>query len=86
MRTIRENAEIILKDNLNYVNGQIEIEFMRKDDEKYDLFTLRTYVEHEATSNPGFFRWLFDDFDITLWGTSLTKEQKEEYETWLHDL
>lgn len=70
MRTIRENAEIILKDNLNYVNGQIEVEYMRKDDEKYELFTLRTYVDHEAKSNPGFFRWLFHDFDITLRGTS----------------
>lgn len=86
MRSIRENAEIILKDNLNHINGKIEVEFLRKGDENYELFTLRTYVEHEAKNNPGFFRWLFDDFDITLWGTNLTKEQKEEYEKWLHDL
>ena len=86
MRTIRENAELILKDNMDYVNEQIEVEFMMKDNGKYELFRLGTYVEHEAKSNPGFFRWLFDDFDITLWGDNLTKDQIEEYEIWLHGL
>ena len=86
MRSIRENAEKILEENMNYANGQIKVKFIGKDADRFELFTLRTYIEHEAKANPNFYRWLFDDNDITFFGTSLTKEQKEEYKTWLHDL
>lgn len=86
MRSIRENAEKILEENMNYANGQIKVKFIGKDSDRFELFTLRTYIEHEAIANPNFYRWLFNDYDITFFGTSLTKEQKEVYKTWLHDL
>lgn len=86
MRSIRENAENILEENMNYANGQIKVRFIGKGADRFELFTLGTYIEHEAKDNPNFYRWLFNDYDITFFGTSLTKEQKEEYKTWLHDL
>lgn len=86
MRSIRDNAEKILEENMNYANGAIKVKTIGKEVDRSTLFTLRTYVENEAKANPNFFKWLFDDYDITFFGTSLTKEQKEEYKTWLHDL
>jgi hypothetical protein len=86
MRSIRENAEKILEETMNYANGQIKTKFIGKDADRFELFTLRTFIEHEAKANPDFYKWLFDDYDITFFGTSLTKEQIEEYKTWLHDL
>lgn len=86
MRTIRNSAEGILTANMNFANGQTKIKFIGKDEDHYELFTLRTFVEREASSNPNFFRWLFDDYTITYFGNNLSKEQKEEYTSWLHDL
>ena len=31
MRSIRENAEKILEENMNYANGQIKVKFIGKD-------------------------------------------------------
>lgn len=86
MRTIRATAEKILEENMNYANGQTMIKFIGKTDDHYEVFTLKTFIEHEAKSNPNFFRWLFNDYNINSSGTNLTKEQHEEYNTWLHDL
>lgn len=86
MRTIRENAEKILTDGMNYANGQMQVRFLGKNEDEYKLFTLRSYAESEAKNNPNFFRWLFNDYDITYWGTSLIEPQKLEYQNWLHDL
>lgn len=86
MKTIRETAVKILTDNMNYANDQIRVKFIGKAQDDYKLFTLRSYVENEAKSNPAFFRWLFNDYSIAFFGTTLTREQREAYETWLHDL
>ncbi len=86
VRTIRENAEQIMKGNMNFANGQIQVRSIGSNDSKQELYTLRTYIEHEAKANPNFFRWLFNDYSITFFGTSLTSDQKEEYAEWLHDL
>ena len=87
VKTIRDNAETIMTENMHYANGQMKVNNMgKKPEERRSLFTLKSYIENEAKANPNFFRWLFDDYDITYFGTSLTKEQKEEYQAWLHDL
>ena len=87
VKTIRDNAEAIMTENMYYANGQIKVNNMgKKPEERSSLFTLKSYIENEAKVNTNFFRWLFNDYDITYFGTSLTKEQKEEYQTWLHDL
>lgn len=86
VRTIREHAEKIMEGNMNFANGQIRVRSIGNNGAKQELYTLRTYIEHEAKANPNFFRWLFNDYSITFFGTSLSSDQKEEYEVWLHDL
>ncbi|HOW09456.1 MAG TPA: hypothetical protein PLX08_06605 [Bacteroidales bacterium] len=86
MRTIRNSAESILTANMNFANGQIKVRLTGSNEGNHELFTLRSFVEHEARSNPNFFRWLFDDYSIEYFGNNLSKEQKEEYTSWLHDL
>ena len=87
VRTIRDNAEQLLMENMIYANGQIQVNNMgKKPEDRKAFFKLKSYVENEAKASPNFFRWLFNDYDITFYGTSLSKEQKEEYQTWLHDL
>jgi hypothetical protein len=48
--------------------------------------TLKEYVERESENDPNFFRWLFDkdfeqDFD-----SSLSSEEKEQYNDFLNEL
>ena len=86
MRTIRENAEKILTDGMSYANGQIQVKFTGKSEGEYKLLTIRSYTESAAKNNPNFFRWLFNDYEITYFGTNLTESQKQEYQNWLHDL
>lgn len=87
VRTIRDNAEQIMTENMHYANGQIKVNNMGKNPEnRKSYYDLKSYVENEAKANPNFFRWLFNDYDITYFGTSLSKEQKEEYQAWLHDM
>lgn len=86
MRTIIDNAESVLQTGMKKANERLRIQFIGRKDDHYELFSLRTYALHEARSNPDFFKWLFDDPDITFFGTSLTEAQKKEYHTWLHDL
>jgi hypothetical protein len=86
MRTIRENAEKTLKTEMDSVNDQIKVEFIGKNQENFRLFTLRTYIEHEAGVNLDFFKWLFSDSGINSFGKNLTDERRKEYMTWLHDL
>lgn len=48
--------------------------------------TLKEYVEMEAEFDPNFFRWLFDeDFDNDF-NSSLSADQKEEYQNFLNNL
>ena len=48
--------------------------------------TLRGYVEREADNDPGFFRWLFDNGDLSDFGFNLSKEQKQEYKEFINKL
>lgn len=86
MRTIIDNAESVLQTGMENANERIKMQFIGKREEHYDLFSLRTYAMHESRSNPDFFKWLFDDPDITFFGSSLSEAQREEFHTWLHDL
>ncbi len=86
MKTIRANAEKILTDNMNHVNGQIGVQSSGGSDVQTKLFTIKTYIENEARNNPNFFRWLFNNYDIDFHGKNMTEEQKAEYQTWLNDL
>ena len=48
--------------------------------------TFKEYVERESENDPNFFRWLFDkefeqDFD-----SSLSSEEKEQYNYFLNEL
>lgn len=62
MKAIRSNAAQILRENYKGVEGNI---------------TIAEWCELEAQSDPGFFWWLFDDDDITDFGSNLTDEEKE---------
>ena len=44
----------------------------RRNGEPGDTTTLREYVESQADSDPGFFRWLFSNDDIEDFGANLT--------------
>ena len=47
---------------------------------------LKDYVERESESDPDFFRWLFNDGDISDFGTNLDDKQREEYAEFLDGL
>lgn len=83
MKTIRKSARKILQENVDYINDLLK-SFGRV--ERFELDTLRTYVERQARSNPDFFKWLFKDRTIAPFGENLTGEQKSNYKAWLHDL
>jgi hypothetical protein len=63
----------ILKENYNAEEGNKKM-------------TLKEFVAHGAANDPNFFRWLFDaeldnDFD-----SSMSDEQRKEYEQFLNEL
>ena len=86
MEMIRANAVKILTDNMNHVNGQINVQAGPDGGSRNQLFTIKTYVENEAKNNPNFFRWLFNNYDIDFHGKNMTSEQKEAYEAWFSEL
>jgi hypothetical protein len=86
MRKIIDDAESVLRRGMEQANERIRLRFIRRNEDHYDLFSLKSYVLHESRSNPDFFKWLFDDPEITFFGTSLSEAQKEEFNAWLHDL
>lgn len=55
-------------------------------DEECDPQTFREYAELESESDPDFFRWLFDDGDISDFGTNLAAARREEFMDWLEEL
>lgn len=57
----------------------------RRNGEPDDSTTLREYIEASAESEPGFFRWLFNNDDLDDFA-DLTDEQKEEYQNFLDEL
>jgi hypothetical protein len=86
MRTIIDNAESALQEAMEQTNERIRLRFIRRNEDYYDLFSFKSYVLHESKTNPDFFKWLFDDPEITFFGTSLSEAQREEFNAWLHDL
>ena len=46
--------------------------------------TLKDYVVRESDNDPGFFRWLFGDDNLTDFGFNLSKEQKQDFERFLN--
>lgn len=69
MSKIRTNAVQLLQEN--YYNTDKGV-------------TLREYVECEASSDPWFFAWLFNEEIHS--ASSLTDEHKEEYNSFLNNL
>ena len=60
---------------------------LRNDYSKYGYshITLREYVEYQASSDPGFFRWLFGD-NLEDFGSDLTETHKKVYQEFLNKL
>lgn len=84
MRTIRKTAKNVLRENVDYINELFE-RFGRSED-MFRIDTLRKYTEWQALTNPDFFKWLFNDKNISSYGENLTGEQMNDYKTWLNDL
>lgn len=82
MRTIRKDAEAILAAKRLYSNSRL-IFLCQAESETY---TLRSYAVHKAETDPVFFNWLFDDKDISGFGSNLSEDRKREYELWLKTL
>jgi hypothetical protein len=80
MRTIRKDAESILRAKMHYANSRMK--FIGEP----VTYTLKTYAEHKAATDAIFFKFLFDDTGIDDFGTNLTDLQIEEYKHWLKKL
>lgn len=72
----KEYATQVLKENY--------ADYRRNGDPK-DITTLREYVETQAETDPGYFRWLFNNDDLDDFA-DLTDEQVEEYQSFLDEL
>ena len=57
----------------------------RRNGDHNDITTLREYVEVQAESDPGYFRWLFNNDDLDDFA-DLTDEQVVEYQNFLDEL
>lgn len=55
-------------------------------DKECDPQSFREYAELESENDPDFFRWLFNDGDISDFGTNLDDKQREEYAEFLDGL
>lgn len=71
MKTIRQNAKTILLENYKASNSSL---------------SFIEYVEIEASNDPNFFRWLFDEEFDDDFDSSLSNEQREEYKNFLTSL
>ena len=76
----------------NTINKEYALQMLKENYDNYrrngdpnDITTLREYVETQAESDPGFFRWLFNNDDLDDF-TDLSDEQKEEYQNFLNEL
>lgn len=65
--------QVLIENYSNYAEGKSDI-------------TLHEYVEHEAESDPNFFRWLFDDGDLGDFDFGLSDKQREEYKDFIEEL
>jgi hypothetical protein len=80
MRTIRIDAEDILRAKMLYANSRLR--FIGE----HIVYTLKTYAEHKAETDAIFFKFLFNNSSIDDFGRNLTREQFEEYKEWLQKL
>lgn len=76
----------------NTINTEYALQMLKENYDNYrrngepdDSTTLREYIEASAESEPGFFRWLFNNDDLDDFA-DLTDEQKEEYQNFLDEL
>lgn len=76
----------------NTINKEYALQVLKENYDNYrrhgdldDPTTLREYVETQAESDPGFFRWLFNNDDLDDFA-NLTDEQAEEYQNFLDEL
>lgn len=72
MKAIRSNAEQVLRENYNSCNDP-ETSF-------------REYVDCTSQSDPGFFRWLFDEEFNSDFDSDLTEEQNEMFQDFLNSI
>ena len=72
----KEYATHVLKENYAYY---------RRNGGHKDITTLREYVETQEETDPGYFRWLFNNDDLNDFA-DLTDEQKKEYQNFLNEL
>ena len=71
MKTIRTNAAQILQEQYkNYVRERKE--YLGDESEPC---TIQEWGESESHSDPDFYRWLFNDSDISDFGSSLMEEE-----------
>lgn len=73
MRTIRNNAEQLLRENYKACDWKDEV-------------TFREYVENEMDNDPGSWNWLFNESDADLSYSDLTDKEKQEYADFLDSL
>lgn len=57
----------------------VELFYEYKFDGGEEPLTLKGFVERESDNDPNFFRWLFDDDNLSDFGFNLSKEQKQDY-------
>lgn len=76
----------------NTINKEYALQMLKENYDNYrrngdsnDITTLREYVETQAESDPGYFRWLFNNDDLDDFA-DLTDEQVEEYQNFLDEL
>ena len=79
MKAIRTNAEAILKEQyLNHVSR-----FEEQLGEDMPPYTMQEWCENESFSDPDFYRWIFDDYDISDFGSNLTEEELQVVEEFI---
>ena len=71
-----EYKKQVLQENCNEINRQTN----------FDKMSLYEYATTQADNDPDFFRWLFDDGEISDFGINLTDEQQQEYTNFINSL
>ena len=76
----------------NTINKEYALQMLKENYDNYrrngdpnDITPLREYVETQAETDPGYFRWLFNNDDLDDFA-DLTDEQVEEYQSFLDEL
>lgn len=76
MKEIVCYAEVVIRD-------QYECYVSSEDD---NLWTIEEWAVNEATYDPGFYRWLFDDDTVGDFGSNLSDEEREIASTFFKSL